>query len=438
MLRSRAHRRGTCATARARSIYDNARQQARLIDELLDVARIVSGKLRLERTAVDLEQIVRAALESSQPAAEAKACRSSSMPTRRRRRLRRRRAAAADRLEPAVERRQVQRRRRPSRRAAAARRNRPRSCRHRRRHGHSAPSSCRGSSSRSARPTRRTRGVTAGWASGLSIVKHLVEAHGGTITASSEGEGTWRDVHRAAADPAGCPTAEHMAAARPRGAESPESLDGLSVLVLDDDRESRARRVGAPESAPRGGLTAESAAQAIEILQREHIDVHPGRHRHAGRGRLHLYQARASADVEASTTPAAALTALVREEDRQRALAFRVSAAPSEADRSGFTHRRRRTTRTAQPAIDVRKSSLLRQFRADLRVRTGTNQPEQRPRRLSSGLQRGRFMAFARGLLTPIPVLVLGATLVAHGQAPAGAQARRRNRPRPPLRVPRR
>ena len=54
------------------SIYDNARQQARMIDELLDIARIVSGKLRLERTAVDLTQIAGAAVEVVAAAAEAK------------------------------------------------------------------------------------------------------------------------------------------------------------------------------------------------------------------------------------------------------------------------------------------------------------------------------------------------------------------------------
>src|SRR5262249_32621044 len=54
------------------AIYGSARRQAHLIDELLDVARIMSGKLRLERTAVDVNLIVRAALEVVQPAADAK------------------------------------------------------------------------------------------------------------------------------------------------------------------------------------------------------------------------------------------------------------------------------------------------------------------------------------------------------------------------------
>src|SRR5207244_10627346 len=45
-----------------RSIYDSAKLQAQLIEDLLDVARIMSGKLRLERTVVGLTDIVRDAL----------------------------------------------------------------------------------------------------------------------------------------------------------------------------------------------------------------------------------------------------------------------------------------------------------------------------------------------------------------------------------------
>ena len=60
---------GTKATE---AIYSNARRQARMIDELLDVARITSGKLRLERSAVNLEQVVRDALDVVQVAAESK------------------------------------------------------------------------------------------------------------------------------------------------------------------------------------------------------------------------------------------------------------------------------------------------------------------------------------------------------------------------------
>jgi len=58
--------RGLAAIAR------NAASQARLIDELLDVSRIVSGKLRLELRPVDLASVVHDAVDVMRPAAEAK------------------------------------------------------------------------------------------------------------------------------------------------------------------------------------------------------------------------------------------------------------------------------------------------------------------------------------------------------------------------------
>src|SRR5690606_1749033 len=54
-------------------IESSAQAQTRLISDLLDVSRIVSGKLRLEVQQLDLEPIVEAAIESIRPAAEAKA-----------------------------------------------------------------------------------------------------------------------------------------------------------------------------------------------------------------------------------------------------------------------------------------------------------------------------------------------------------------------------
>ncbi len=56
----------------SRAILDSAKRQAQLIDELLDVARIMSGKLRLERTAVDLTEIVHGAVAVVQPVIDAK------------------------------------------------------------------------------------------------------------------------------------------------------------------------------------------------------------------------------------------------------------------------------------------------------------------------------------------------------------------------------
>ena len=58
-----------------RGIGQSARRQAHLIDDLLDVARITSGKMRLERTFVDLRDVVRDALLGAQPIADEKGIR---------------------------------------------------------------------------------------------------------------------------------------------------------------------------------------------------------------------------------------------------------------------------------------------------------------------------------------------------------------------------
>src|SRR5439155_21518001 len=56
----------------ARAIFRGAKRQAQLINDLLDVGRIVSGKLRLDRGAVDLEDTIRDAVQMVQAEAEAK------------------------------------------------------------------------------------------------------------------------------------------------------------------------------------------------------------------------------------------------------------------------------------------------------------------------------------------------------------------------------
>ena len=53
-------------------IERNARAQTQIIEDLLDMSRIISGKIRLDVQEVDLEAVVRAAIETVKPAAEAK------------------------------------------------------------------------------------------------------------------------------------------------------------------------------------------------------------------------------------------------------------------------------------------------------------------------------------------------------------------------------
>src|SRR5687767_7882980 len=57
------------------TIYRNAQSQSQLVADLLDVSRIISGKLRLDVRTVDLLSIVNAALDSIRPAADAKGIR---------------------------------------------------------------------------------------------------------------------------------------------------------------------------------------------------------------------------------------------------------------------------------------------------------------------------------------------------------------------------
>ena len=303
-----------------RSIYDNARQQARMIDELLDVARIVSGKLRLERATVDLEHIIRAAVEVVEAAAEAKHV-SIVVDT----------DTSSDgvygdgaRLQQVVWNllsnavkfteeggRVVVRLRQLSEAAEITVTD----------DGAGIPTEflpCVFEPFRQAdaSSTRRHGGLGLG----LSIVKHLAEAHGGTITASSSGEGkgstftvrlptrtTSSDLAQSIAAPASERASNH-------------SLDGLSVLVVDDDTESREVAAAHLMSRRAAVWTAESSPEAIAILQRERIDViladiaMPGEDGYAFIARVRAL------DAQAATIPAAALTALARKEDRQRAL----------------------------------------------------------------------------------------------------------------------
>ena len=56
-------------------IERNARAQTQIIEDLLDMSRIISGKVRLDVQRVDLASVVQSAVETSKPAAEAKGIR---------------------------------------------------------------------------------------------------------------------------------------------------------------------------------------------------------------------------------------------------------------------------------------------------------------------------------------------------------------------------
>jgi signal transduction histidine kinase len=75
----RVHSTNVNAERAVETIYRNAKSQAQLVADLLDLSRIISGKLRLDVRTVDLIYIINAAIDSIRPAAEAKGIRLQTM-----------------------------------------------------------------------------------------------------------------------------------------------------------------------------------------------------------------------------------------------------------------------------------------------------------------------------------------------------------------------
>ena len=158
---------------------------------------------------------------------------------------------------------------------------------------------------------------------GLSIVKHIVELHGGTVEASSDGEGqgaTFR-VRLPLAVSRLNPDRPHE---HPRSSQRPAvpfvnaDLSNLVVLVVDDDPDSRDLLHRLLSDC---GATVTAAASAAEALAATNIQRPDLLISDIGMPEVDGYQLlrslRASSDVR---FPAIALTAFARSEDRTRAL----------------------------------------------------------------------------------------------------------------------
>jgi len=156
---------------------------------------------------------------------------------------------------------------------------------------------------------------------GLAIVKHLVEQHGGTVTASSAGEmqGATFTVRLPLSRQAG------SEAAHKAGPASSDTglcdLSGIKVLLVDDEADARELAERILRGSHAEVCSAANAAQALQLMSSERPDVlvsDIGMPDIDGLELLALI--RALGPAQGGALPALALTAFARPQDRQRAL----------------------------------------------------------------------------------------------------------------------
>jgi CheY-like chemotaxis protein/two-component sensor histidine kinase len=310
------------------AIERNAVAQAQLIDDLLDVSRIVTGKLRLERDEIDLHTVIGAAIESVRPAMEARrirftaeldpaAARVLGDPTRLQQVVWNLLSNAVK-FTPAEGRVDLRLRRLDSHVELTVRDD-----------GEGIePQFLLRVFQRFEQQDSRSSRAHGGLGLGLAISRHLVELHGGTIEASSEGAGRGASFTvKLPLFPPGArhepPPAEPAAAALDRAAllECPSELHGLKVLIVDDEldaRELMATMISGCGCVVHG---AASAREALELVRALHPDVIVSDVGMPGEDGYELMrQLRRLPPEEGGRTPAAAVTAYARPADRRQAL----------------------------------------------------------------------------------------------------------------------
>ena len=319
LLRTRRLDEATQARA-LETIERNARAQKRLIEDLLDVSRIVTGKVTLELATVEPRRAVEAALETMHPAAQAKGLKVVPLLDTGAGTVRgdfaRLQQIVCNLLSNAIKFTptdgQVE--------VCLARRN-----------GEIEISV--GDNGQGIKPEflphvfdrfRQEDGSISrrhgGLGLGLAIVRHLVELHAGTVEAHSDGEGKGaRFVVR-------LPAREVLGQPRPSdtpasGVLTPAMLSNVRVLVVDDDPSSRELMSGMLEGYGARVSLADSGQAALTVLFAQRPDVliadlgMPGMD-----GYALIEQVRALDPDFGGQTPAIAVTAHASAQDRLKAL----------------------------------------------------------------------------------------------------------------------
>jgi signal transduction histidine kinase/ActR/RegA family two-component response regulator len=303
------------------AIDRNARVQAQLIDDLLDVSRIVSGKLNLEVRPLDISSVTRAAINVVRPAADAKCISidfwaepglgAISADSARLQQIIWNLLSNAVKFTPNGGKIFV----RVDQDGSDARITVNDS-------GQGIePAFLPRVFDRFLQADSSTTRSFGGLGLGLAIVRHLVELHGGTVSAQSDGVG--KGATFSATFPLLADRTEPLAAQSvDSGISDSRSLDGLRVLLVDDEAE--ARQIISTVIARTGAEVkiCASASEALAKLAEWKPDVilsdiaMPDEDGYSFIGKV-----RALSREKGGETPAAALTAYARDVDRRQALA---------------------------------------------------------------------------------------------------------------------
>ena len=306
-------------------IERNAKLQARMVEDLLDMSRILSGKLAMELQRTDLSGVTHAAMAAVRPTADAKGVRlhAAISPTRpvngdagRLQQVLWNLLTNAIKFTPAngtvsVVAREVSREGTRSVEISVSDTGQGIDA-------HFLPFVFDRFRQADASTTRRHGGLGLG----LSIVKSLVEMHQGSIEARSagEGQGSTFIVH--------LPLAETRAtadAALDRGGQEPaqcaSSLAGLRILVVDDEADARTLTRRVLEEFGAEVLTVGSAVDALEAVDADgELSVVVSDIGMPENDGYELITRMRAMPGSAGRIPAVALTALARDEDRKRTL----------------------------------------------------------------------------------------------------------------------
>jgi len=307
------------------TIIRNANAQNQIIDQLLDVSRIVTGKLQLNLQPVEIGSVVGAAIGTVTPAANAKSIRlqliqdpagSSVMGD-----PERLQQVFWNLLSNAVKFTPKSGRVRVSVQSVGSQVEVGVSDTGLGIDAAFLPHVFNRFSQRDSSSTRAVRGLGLG----LAIARQLVELHGGSIQAESPGAGQGSTFTvKFPRSPVTATPANgriYSQADRSVGLEEAPDLTGIRVLIVEDDDDARALVAKVLEGQGASVETVSSAHEALDVLEKERIDVLLSDIEMPGTDGYQLIrELRLRPSQQGGSVPAAALTAYARTEDRLRAL----------------------------------------------------------------------------------------------------------------------